>query len=996
MDPTSDDLETGETVSVTVLGLLGILDLFQCPYLFVITAKTDMGNLYKGSHAVHCIKGVAVIPLGSEALAAEALKLILAKSVTKPTPAPPTVNPPTPMEDVLTPKVETREVKFVDPFSPAASAHIKFTPPQPTAAAAVVTEETTTSSTLTNNTLMLPPGPAFESLASTPPSSVPPSRSITPLSNSLLGKLSFWKRAPSRQTTSDTLETSSLASAKQDESDDEFDSDDVASGGKALDNLLQQAPAPKTPEEKRTQLETRVVREIAREFSRGIFYYTHDFDLTRSLQHKHEMLQAFQDQDERQSDPTWRTVISPETPQRSSRPNKGSHEKESDYSISPLAEPQSNLPLWRRVDRKFWWNEVMAKPFTDAGLHSFVLPVMQGYFQISTFHVADPDERAHSLNEPPTPPKEIAVQYAIISRRSKERAGLRYQRRGIDDDAKVANLVETETVIQVKRQGTWNVLSHVQIRGSIPLFWSQPGINLKPPPVLDRPREESMGPLTEHFVTISQTYGPITAVNVAELAGKEAAVTTPYREAVQAMNETPKPPRVTYTEFDFHRECAGMHYENIAKLVSKLDRTFESQAFFWVSGPVVLCKQKGVFRVNCIDCLDRTNVVMSAFARHVLNSQLEAVALIHHHSDAKSSEMENVVNDLWANNGDAISRAYAGTSALKGDFTRTGRRDFGGMLNDGMNSVMRMYSSTFSDYFSQACIDFFLGNRTTTVFSEFLSKLTSTDPKEIIRLSKIRAAAIETSTEMVLYPGETLIRGWTLLSPYVIGVKVGGNFVEKVLLLSKQALYIVDFDYTMVKVKGYTRVPLGDITSIQKGAYILSALQEASRTVVDNYGFIINFRPRHSASRVTSYALRNQTDTYRTLFDRVGGAIKPASSSSADVRGSIVSNVLDEAAVGSSESLFAAFKALPVEVEREKWADGHDEFVAVQPGQTCKQAVDQIVETIRKACVPIGSANVPDFVIEADVVSLAEAQRLASIYSKFEYGLKRLLWLGVN
>lgn len=105
-----------------------------------------------------------------------------------------------------------------------------------------------------------------------------------------------------------------------------------------------------------------------------------------------------------------------------------------------------------------------------------------------------------------------------------------------------------------------------------------------------------------------------------------------------------------------------------------------------------------------------------------------------------------------------------------------------------MNSVMRMYSSTFSDYFSQACIDFFLGNRTTTVFSEFLSKLTSTDPKEIIRLSKIRAAAIETSTDMVLYPGEKLVGGWTLLSPYEIGVRAGGNFVEKVLLLVSDAI----------------------------------------------------------------------------------------------------------------------------------------------------------------------------------------------------------------
>lgn len=72
--------------------------------------------------------------------------------------------------------------------------------------------------------------------------------------------------------------------------------------------------------------------------------------------------------------------------------------------------------------------------------------------------------------------------------------------------------------------------------------------------------------------------------------------------------------------------------------------------------------------------------------------------------------------------------------------------------------------------------------------------------------------------------------------------------------------------------------------------------------------------------------------------------------------------------MGPNVHHFVAFKALPVEVEREKRADGQDEFVAAHPGQTCKQVVEQIVETIRKACVPIGSADVPNFVVEADVV----------------------------
>lgn len=37
-----------------------------------------------------------------------------------------------------------------------------------------------------------------------------------------------------------------------------------------------------------------------------------------------------------------------------------------------------------------------------------------------------------------------------MSRRSRDRAGLRYQRRGVDDDAHVANFVETETVMRLE------------------------------------------------------------------------------------------------------------------------------------------------------------------------------------------------------------------------------------------------------------------------------------------------------------------------------------------------------------------------------------------------------------------------------------------------------------------------------------------------------------------------------------------------------------------
>jgi phosphatidylinositol 4-phosphatase len=132
--------------------------------------------------------------------------------------------------------------------------------------------------------------------------------------------------------------------------------------------------------------------------------------------------------------------------------------------VDPLAEPNPTLPLWRRVDKQFWWNEWLSKPLIDAGLHSYILPLMQGYYQFAQFTLP-PDELTH--------PTALTVDYILISRRSKDRAGLRYQRRGADDEANVANFVESEMIMSVERgdaEGK-NVFGYVQVRGSSELFF---------------------------------------------------------------------------------------------------------------------------------------------------------------------------------------------------------------------------------------------------------------------------------------------------------------------------------------------------------------------------------------------------------------------------------------------------------------------------------------------------------------------------------------------
>lgn len=130
-------------------------------------------------------------------------------------------------------------------------------------------------------------------------------------------------------------------------------------------------------------------------------------------------------------------------------------------------EPDVSLPLWRRIDPTFFWNAWMLREFIDLGLHSFILPLIQGWVQSSRFYIPPPaiaptdpaqatmtsphaqGRKSNSIDNDLGPPS-TAVDIAVISRRSKDRAGLRFQRRGIDEDGNVANFVETEMLIRVK------------------------------------------------------------------------------------------------------------------------------------------------------------------------------------------------------------------------------------------------------------------------------------------------------------------------------------------------------------------------------------------------------------------------------------------------------------------------------------------------------------------------------------------------------------------
>jgi hypothetical protein len=117
-------------------------------------------------------------------------------------------------------------------------------------------------------------------------------------------------------------------------------------------------------------------------------------------------------------------------------------------------------------------------------LSPFILPVLCGsacddifFLFISVFAHARIafDIRKTSIASSP-------IIFALISRRSRYRAGTRYFRRGVDHEGHVANFNETEQIVVAnpKRAAVTGqeesqsiLLSFVQTRGSVPVYWAE-------------------------------------------------------------------------------------------------------------------------------------------------------------------------------------------------------------------------------------------------------------------------------------------------------------------------------------------------------------------------------------------------------------------------------------------------------------------------------------------------------------------------------------------
>ena len=429
-------------------------------------------------------------------------------------------------------------------------------------------------------------------------------------------------------------------------------------------------------------------------------------------------------------------------------------------SFQRQAQSDPRQPLWQRADDRFFWNRFLQSDLIDFangvgirnqgeyqyGADPFILPVMFGMMRITLTWI-----------------KATPVNFALITRRSRHRVGTRYFTRGIDDQGHVANFNETEQIVilhdgagglggfsggdgipngRASEHHDVQVMSYVQTRGSVPVYWAEVNTLRYVPDLQIRGIETAVDAAKAHFDEQIKLYGENYLVNLVNQKGRENRVKQAYEQIVRILVSTPNEAtqadyvteekihvveasqkrqqydQLHYVYFDFHNETKGLKWHRAQILLDQLTEALEKGQYFrGLDMPAdaqgrleVRNQQTAVVRTNCMDCLDRTNLVQSMLARWILTRQLRDVGVLRPGESADDdASFKDLFRNIWADNADVVSRSYSGTGALKTDFTRTGSRTRAGMLQDLSNSITRYVKNNLRDGPRQDAFDLFLG-----------------------------------------------------------------------------------------------------------------------------------------------------------------------------------------------------------------------------------------------------------------------------------------------
>ncbi|KAI5391222.1 variant 2, Phosphoinositide phosphatase sac1 [Lathyrus oleraceus] len=323
---------------------------------------------------------------------------------------------------------------------------------------------------------------------------------------------------------------------------------------------------------------------------------------------------------------------------------------------------------------------------------------------------------------------------SLISRRSRHFAGTRYLKRGVNDRGRVANDVETEQIVLDEEAGSCKgkMSSVVQMRGSIPLFWSQEASRFSPKPDIILQRYDPTYQATKlHFEDLEKRYGnPIIVLNLIKVipnknksanvlavlgaVASEALDLTSfyYSGKPKMLKRTNKSNRtsagrdaslrdLTSSSGDLARIGSSAEMLNsLANRDREADMNHQNKNDYFNSNAPHF--QSGVLRTNCIDCLDRTNVAQYAYGLQALGRQLHAMGLTDVPKVDPDSSIAAALMDMYQSMGDALAQQYGGSAAHNTVFPeRQGKWKATTQSREFLKSIKRYYSNAYTDGYFQ-------------------------------------------------------------------------------------------------------------------------------------------------------------------------------------------------------------------------------------------------------------------------------------------------------
>ncbi|KAI3985249.1 hypothetical protein MKX01_039494 [Papaver californicum] len=385
------------------------------------------------------------------------------------------------------------------------------------------------------------------------------------------------------------------------------------------------------------------------------------------------------------------------------------------YSYNVMRSLQKNLcdGETRKVlyETMFVWNEFLTRGIrTHLKNTLWTVALVYGFFKQARLSLSGRD-----------------FNFTLIARRSRHYAGTRYLKRGVNENGRVANDVETEQIVfeDVPEGSPIQISSVVQNRGSIPLFWSQETsrLNMKPDITLSK-KDQNYEATRLHFENLVKRYGnPIIILNLIKTREKrprESILRSEFANAIEFINkDLPEESRLRFLHWDLSRHsrskatnvlavlgrvaanaldltdfffcqvkqeelghdgtiksppheisdaCDGSSVINFDDNVESADspETFPGEDTGETPGNHLvkpLRCQKGVLRTNCIDCLDRTNVAQYAYGLAALGHQLHVIGFINVPKIDLDSRLADNVMRFYETMGDTLAHQYGGSAA---------------------------------------------------------------------------------------------------------------------------------------------------------------------------------------------------------------------------------------------------------------------------------------------------------------------------------------------